>query len=149
MSIVDVFSQMSSHMIEGMMVHEQIMNSYLFLGLKGYAACHEYHYLSETTGYIKLCKFATDHYDILLPDSGRPNNPSIIPKSWRGSDRSSVTAQVRREAMEAALKEWLKWEKDTVALYSKFYRELLDDNQIPASEVVKNYILDADLLSQL
>ena len=144
MSIVDTFSQMSSHMIEGMMVHEQLMNSYLFLGLKGYATCHEYHYLSETDGYIRLCKYAADHLDILLPDTGRPSDPEILPKSWKGSSRSSIVANMRREAMEAALKEWLKWETDTVALYSKFYRELLDENQIPASEFVKSYILDAE-----
>ena len=54
MSIDEIFSKMSEHMVKGMMVHEQLMNSYLYLGLKGYAACHEYHYLEETKGVLPL-----------------------------------------------------------------------------------------------
>ena len=62
MELYDIFSAIASHMIKGMMVHEQLMNSYQFLGLAGYATCHEYHYISESKGYADLCKYAIEHF---------------------------------------------------------------------------------------
>lgn len=143
MSVADIFKSMASHMIEGMMVHEQLMNSYMFLGLQGYAACHTYHYLSESCGYIRLCRYASDHLDILIP-SDRPENPAILPESWKRGKRTDVTPAMRREALEAAIREWIKWETGTVELYSGFYKELLDSGQIPVAEFVKKYAADAE-----
>ena len=143
MSVTDIFQQMASHMIEGMMVHEQLMNSYLFLSLPGYAEMHKYHYLSESIGYIRLCEYISDHYEMAVP-SGRPSDPGIIPTSWKDASKDSITPKIRREAMEGGLHDWIDWETDTVKLYSKLYEELLTMQEVPASEFVKKYALDAE-----
>lgn len=143
MTASDIFSEIASHMIEGIMVHEQLMNSYLFIGLPGYATCHEYHYLSESIGYSMFCEYIADHFDMLIT-GGIPLNPGLIPNSWMNTKRVSVTQQIRHEALEAAFNEWLKWEENTVNLYSDMYKELIKLNLIPASELVKKYILDAE-----
>ena len=56
MTIEQVFSRLATRMIGGMMFHEQLMNAYLFMGLPGYAKCHEYHYISETNECFISCK---------------------------------------------------------------------------------------------
>lgn len=57
MTVEEIFSKISAHMIEGMMFHEQMCNYYDFLGLHGYKRCHEYHYLCETIEHRKLERF--------------------------------------------------------------------------------------------
>ena len=82
MSVVENFSRMASHMVNGMMVHEQLINAYLFLGLKGYAECHKYHYLEETKSYISLCEYSVEHFDQIITARINPDGiPEIIPIS--------------------------------------------------------------------
>lgn len=144
MSVADIFKTMSSHIIEGMMVHEQLMNSYIFLGLHGYSACHEYHYLSETFGYIRLCKYAANHFDIIIPSNSAQNIPKIVPVSWRESTRTDVVPKIRRESIENGFAEWVKWEEQTKDLYESLYKEAMDSKFIPLSEFIKRYILDVE-----
>ena len=141
MPIEKIFSDLSTHMIQGMMTHEQLMNSYRFLGLQGYAACHEFHYLSETKGYVTLCRYKAEHFSSIVK-SGRPSDPAIIPDSWYGKRREEVNPKTRREAMEAALSEWIRWEESTLSLYSSVYKDLLDLGLIDFAEFVKSYIVD-------
>ena len=144
MLIGDLLSPIASHMIEGMMVHEQLMNSYNFLGLYGYGACHEYHYLSETIGYTKFCKYVSEHFDIIVPSEIRPNDPKILPESWRDMARFDVTSKDRREAIIAGYEAWIKWEVDTLDLYEKCYEGAIESGRIPFSEFIKSYILDVE-----
>ena len=145
MSIEEIFSAMSAHMVNGMMVHEQLMNSYLFLNLKGYAACHEYHYMSETKGHIRLSRYKVDHYDMIITQTFDSNNvPDIVPMSWYGFNRNKIDPNMRIQAIEAALDEWIKWEEETKSFYQKIYTDLLTQNEIPFAEFVKSYILDVE-----
>lgn len=143
MSTREVFVSLASHMVKGMMTHEQLMNSYLFLGLKGYAHLHEKHYLSETKGYIKLCKYASKHYSILL-QAERVEDPKVIPPSWKEATRETVTPDVRRQALEAALTEWINWESEAVEVYSEAFRNLYDMGEIDAAFFVKKFLSDAE-----
>ena len=133
MSIDEIFSKMSEHMVKGMMVHEQLMNSYLYLGLKGYAACHEYHYLEET------------NYDSLVIGTfDRSDVPEIVPKSWFNFKRNTVDINTRKQAIAAAYDEWINWESETKALYEEIYSDLINQGEIALSEFIKEYILDVE-----
>ena len=144
MSVVDeIFTKMSSHMIQGMMLHEQLMNCYEFLGLHGYSACHKYHYLSETIGYTHLCNYSINHFGKLIQNE-RITDPEIIPSSWLSSVRDDVDEATRKQAMIAGLDEWIEWESSTVELYSSCHNELWENKKIAAAEFVKSYILDAE-----
>lgn len=145
MSIDEIFSKMSEHMIKGMMVHEQLMNSYLYLGLKGYAACHEYHYLEETKGHIRLNTYKIEHYDSLVVGTfDRSDVPRIVPDSWFTFKRNTVDANTRTKAIAAAYDEWINWESETKALYEEIYSDLINQGEIPFAEFAKEYILDVE-----
>lgn len=138
----EIFSNLASHMIEGMMFHEQLMNAYGFLGLPGYSKCHEYHYISETEGYIRLCRYYIEHFNRLVV-ADEIDNPQVIPESWFLSERKDVDDATRRESIEAAMTKWLDWEKNTLYLYEEAYRDFLTYN-VAAAEFIKEYILDVD-----
>lgn len=41
MTVEEIFTELSAHMIQGLMFHDQINSYYLFLGLNKYACDHE------------------------------------------------------------------------------------------------------------
>lgn len=142
MTVNEIFSTLSTHMIQGMMVHEQLMNSYRFLSLPGYAKCHEYHYLEETIGHIRLLEFATNRYDFLI-SPGKPNDPDIIPEHWYYNERrQGIPIEQKVEAIAASFDEWIRWESETLQLYKDSYTYLLSANEIDVAEFVKDYIVD-------
>jgi hypothetical protein len=53
-------------------------NYYDFLGLKGYRACHEYHYKEETCGYRKLFHYYVQHFNKLI-QKDEVNFKGVIP----------------------------------------------------------------------
>ena len=67
MPVEEIFKEVSKHMIEGLMFHEQLSEYYLFLGLDGYSKCHDYHYLCESKAFSKLNKMFVTLFNKLLP----------------------------------------------------------------------------------
>ena len=139
MTIDEIFSSLSSHMIQGMMVHDQLRNCYLFLGLTGYAVCHEYRYLDETKDYMKLCTYKLEHYNSLI-QNGQFQDPGIVPASWFTFTRDQVDRKTREDAMAAAYDEWIDWEEDTKKLYEEYYKALLDMGEIATADFILSYI---------
>lgn len=144
MTMVEIFSRIGAQLVKGMMVHEQLMKAYLFLGLNGYATCHEYHYLSESKAYISICKYATDHFGrIIKSDDTFQGIQDIIPQSWFANDRDKVDTATRLQAMEEALITWIEWEENTKKLYEDLYLDLMKLD-VPASEYIKKLALDVE-----
>lgn len=143
MTVEEIYKELSSHMVEGMMVHQELMNCYFFLGLEGYAKCHEYHYLSETKGFIELCRYYSEHHRGIL-GTNRIEAPDIIPSSWFANKKESVDNETRRKAIIAAFDEWVRWESETKELYEKAYAELFAAGHIASANFVKKFIVDVD-----
>ena len=143
MVIEDIFSQLVAHSIEGLMVHAQMAEYYDFLGLKGYAKCHTYHYFIESCGYKKLCEYYIGHYD-KLPLDLAVGNPKIIPENWYKYMRKDVDNATRKNAIATGIEKWVNWEKTTKKLYEQMYQELININEIAAAIEVKKYIKDVD-----
>ena len=143
MTLEEIFSLIAEHMVEGLMVHSQMSDYYNFLGLKGYAECHKYHYFEENANYRKICEYYMTRYNKLIPD--RPfKNPNIIPNNWYQYSRQDVDAGVRKAAIKAGIEKWVNWEKDTKKLYETYYKELISINEIAAALELEKYISDVD-----
>ena len=57
MELKEIYSNIVSHMIKGMMIHAQLADYYDFLGLQGYKRCHEYHYMKESCAYRGVSRY--------------------------------------------------------------------------------------------
>ena len=139
MTCEEVFQEIAGHMIEGMMFHQQLSEYYEFLGLPGYAECHNYHFMDESCMYHDLCKYYIVHYNKLLP-SDSLKDPQVIPSSWYKYSRADVDVTTKRRAVQTGLEKWVAWERETKALYEQMYKELLDSNDIAAAHEVKQLI---------
>lgn len=143
MEVAEIYSTISSHMLKGIMLHEQFANYYDFLGLKGYKRCHEYHMLTEMLGYRSLSRYFINHHNKLISDS-HIENPEVIPSSWYKYTRQDVDTNTKKNAVKVGLEKWISWERETKQLYENMYRELMNLGEIASAMKIEEYIYDVD-----
>ena len=141
MTVSEIFTQLSIHMIEGLMIHAQLSDYYNFLGLKGYSECHNYHFYSESKNYRRASDYYLTHYNKLVPE-GQVPDPQAIPANWFNYMRQSVDYDTRKSAMQSGFDRWIIWESDTKNLYEELYKNLIELGEIASAEFVKELIVD-------
>lgn len=131
MELQEIMNKVASHMVSGMMFHEQMSEYYLFLNLKGYSKCHEYHFMDETCNYRKFCKFYTKHFQRLIHTDIEVEQ--YIPESWYKYTRFDVDKGTVQESVKKGLEMWVDWERKTKKMYQEVYTELVEANEIDAA----------------
>ena len=125
MTAAEVFRRIAAHMLKGVMMHAEMADYYRFLGLNGYATCHEYRLLEERAALRKLGRYYMERCDRLLEPEA-PEDPRVIPGSWYQYTRQDVTPGEKRSAVKAGIEMWVSWERETVAFLEEMSRELRD-----------------------
>lgn len=143
MTVEETFSELSAHMIKGLMIHDQMADYYDFLSLSGYKRAHEYHYKKEMCSYRKLHRYFINHFGRLIEER-RIEDPEIIPSSWLRYTRKEVDAGTKRNAVKNAIEKWVSWEKETKALFEKSFRDLSAANETAAAIFIQDFIKDVD-----
>lgn len=143
MKVQDIFYKIINHLLEGMMVHEQLANYFAFLVLKGYQYCHEYHHLNETCSYRKIQQYYIDHYNFLLPEP-QPNIIQTIPSNWYNHSKQDITTELKQESIQKGMLAWRNWEYETKKLYEQAYNDLISISEIAGAELIKELIIDVD-----
>lgn len=144
MAIENVFTELSKHMLKGLMFHEELANYFAFLGLEGYSCCHEYHYEEESCSYRKLNKYYITHYNRLIQKQSELDAPSLIPLNWYAYERKNVDVNIRRNAVKDAFQAWIDWESNTKKFYEEKYEELCVLKDVAAALYVVKLIKDVD-----
>lgn len=143
MKIEEIYSELSSHMIKGIMFHEQMADYYDFLNLHGYKRCHEYHMFDEMCGMRKLHRYFINHYNMLIPEN-KVGDPDAIPKTWYQHMRNDVDISTKRNAVRTGIEKWVKWETETKDLYQRMYKELMDLGEVAAANKLACWVVDVD-----
>ena len=141
MTIEEIFSNISTHMAEGLLFHNQMASLYGFLNLPGYQKCHEYHYYEESCGYRRLQDFFLNHYNRMIRE-GTVEQPEVIPSNWYKFTRIEVDANNKRSAVKDMMKKWVDWEKETKVLLETSYKQLYELGEINGAIEVGNFIQD-------
>ena len=143
MEIERIFAEISSHIIEGVMFHEQMSDYYDFLNLHGYKRCHEYHCRCEMKNLRKIHRYYINHYNRLIQEDEIPN-PKVIPSSWSKYARHEVDSGTKRTAVKDGIQRWYDWEKETKEFLESKFVDLMNENEIAASMKIKKLIRDVD-----
>ena len=143
MTVEEIFKTLSSHMVKGVMIHEQMSDYYDFLNLHGYKRCHEYHAKCEMKYMRKLHRYFLNHFNKLIEEE-EIENPKIIPETWYKYKRQEVDISTKRNAVKDGIEKWVAWEKETKDLYERMYVELIDIGEIAASEKIACFVRDVD-----
>lgn len=141
MTSEEIFTSAMNHMVEGIMIHEELSNYYLFLGLPAYSKCHEKHFHKENKSYKKLYNYYIKTYNKLIPNI-KVDVPEVIPKSWYQYSRQDVDMKTKQNAVQQGLEKWVKWETATFALYQNLYQELIKIGKVRDAIEFKHLICD-------
>ena len=139
----EIFGKISSHMLKGLMIHEQLSDYYDFLNLHGYKRCHEYHMYKEMRMYRKLHRYVINSYNMLIEEDAF-ENPNIIPATWYRYKRQEVDASTKRSAVKTGIEKWVEWERETKAMFETMYEELMAINEVSAAKALCKLLCDVD-----
>lgn len=143
MTIEEIFNQLASHMVEGIMYHDDMAKAYDFLALRGFARCHDYHHICETKNYRKLSHYYSTHYHKLI-QLNKLDQPQIVPESWYKYTTLDVDISTKRNAVKELMAKWVKWETETKNLYQAMRQELCSIGEVAAALYVDCFICDVD-----
>lgn len=143
MTVEEIFGKLASHMVEGIMIHDDMANAYDFLGLCGFAKCHDHHHIEETKNYRCLSHYYSTHYHKLLK-LNELEQPKIIPDTWRKYSTPDVDVNTKRNAVKDLMNKWVTWERDTKKLYQEMRQELCAIGEVAAALKIDCYICDVD-----
>ena len=143
MTIEEIFNKIASHMIEGIMYHDELAKAYDFLGLWGYAKCQDYHHIEETSSYRSLSHYYAKHYFKLLQTEHIPKL-TIIPEIWFKYTTQAVDPSTKKTAIKELMTQWINWEKSTKELYQAMRQELMQLNEVAAALYIDKYICDVN-----
>lgn len=140
----EVYKIIHARHVTALMLHDDMADLFDFLGLRGFKRMHEYQYLVESTEHRALKRYYINHHGKLLPES-KLTPVSVIPEAWTQHTRMDVTPSVRKQAVHTAMEQYLDWEHETKAIYSKMAAYLMDWQKVADFNKVNDLIKDVDM----
>lgn len=113
----EVYGVINARQVTALMFHSEMADMFGFLGLEGFKCMHEYQFLAESAEHRATKSYYLSHHDKILSDD-EVKGIDVVPDEWLRYTRMDVTASVRRQSVEKAMEEYLKWESDTKEIYS-------------------------------
>jgi len=139
-----IFSELNSHMLQGLMMHDQLYRLFLFLRLYKFAKFHKKQYREEDKAYKKLNKYYICKQNKLIPDIPVNVTSIVIPLDWQTKTRFDISPNEIRDAVRLAISIWADWERKTKELYSQAYMGLLNTGYTAEAEHVVKLLRAVD-----
>lgn len=126
MTAGEVYSEVSAHIIEGVMVHDELARYYDFLAIPCYKEMHERHAKEEFCNYHRLNEHFMSVHNRLVPDKSVGRNKEIIPESWYRYSRDEVDVATKKTGIKNGMNAWVNWENSTKEFLKEMLAELTD-----------------------
>ena len=143
MAVSEIFTQINTRTIEGLMFHSQLSDYFCFLGLKGFSKCQLYHYYKESNDYRNINSYYLKYCDKLIIPEKIPD-PKVIPETWFQYTKKDVNTSTRKNAIQTGYEKWVQWEAETKKFYEKMYKDLIALGEIAIAEDIVKYIQDVN-----
>lgn len=141
MTVEEIYSKVSSHMVKGMMIHLKLSEYYSFLNLPKYSKFQYHRYLEESEGYHKLSEYYMKNHCRLIIEE-KIDIPNVIPETWYKHTKQDIDGDTIKKGVHDGLTMWVDWEKETKLLYENMCSELLDIGEISDTIVMKELVSD-------
>ena len=103
MNVEEIFSKLATHMAKGVLIHNQMVSAFNFLGLKGYQKSQEYHYYEETKNYRNFLNYCLNNYYKIVVEE-KIEMPEIIPTNWYKYMKMDVDISTKKNGMRGRRK---------------------------------------------
>lgn len=138
-----IFAAINSHMVEGVMLHDQLYQLFLFLRLNKYAKEQKKRYDEESKARQKLNEYYIKHRNSLI-DNKRVIINDLIPVEWYQKDRFSIEGGDVSKAVRYAINTWTDWERRTKDLYADSYGSALRLGFMAEADYILTLVKDVD-----
>ena len=144
MGTQEIYKQIANKLLQGVMIHQEFITYYHFLGLQGYKTCQYYHYLEQVCRYQDFLCFYMEHTNKIIPKHFTNNlsSTSIVPDNWYEYERFDVDSETKKNAVKSGFQKWLVWERDIKKFLQESYLELTNSTQIAFASKLQEYICD-------
>lgn len=139
-----VFSKINSHLLEGLMFHDELYRLFLFLNLDVFAKEHKKRYEEESKSYRKLNKYYITHRNSLIEQQTPDSSNRVIPDDWYEKSRFDILPEDVCNYVSSALVAWVNWERETKELYTDAYNKLIEFGFAAEANYVMNLVKDVD-----
>ena len=143
MNVEEIFSKLATHMAKGVLIHNQMVSAFNFLGLKGYQKSQEYHYYEETKNYRNFLNYCLNNYYKIVVEE-KIEMPEIIPTNWYKYMKMDVDISTKKNGTRDIFRKWIAWETETKKLLESSYHELSELNEYAAALQVLYLIKDVE-----
>lgn len=139
-----VFSLIRTHMLEGLMFHDQAYNAFLFLRLYKFADEHKKHYKEENKSFRNLNKYYITHRNKLIEEKKPDFSNSVITSEIYTKTRFDITDDELRKQVRYLIDRWVDWERKSKELYTEGYNKLIEYGFAAESKVIMKLVKDVD-----
>lgn len=146
MGTQDIYKNIANKLLQGIMIHQELITYYDFLALQGYKTCQKYHYLEQVRRYEDFNSFYMEHANRLIPKhfNNDISSTSIIPDNWYEHTRYDVNPETKKNAIKNGFEKWLSWQENIKKFLEQTYLELINSTEISAALKIQEYICDVD-----
>lgn len=128
-------------LLQGVMIHQQFITYYDFLGLQGYKTCQYYHYLEESSRYEDFVLTYINYTNKIIPIHYiNTDSIFIVPDNWYKYTREDIDTGTKQSAIKTGYQKWLKWERDIKVFLEQKYVELINLKQVSLALKIQQYI---------
>lgn len=135
----EIYGIINARQVTALMFHSEMADMFGFLGLEGFKCMHEHQFLEESAGHRATKSYYLAHHDKILSDD-EVKGIDVVPDEWLRYTRMDVTPSIRRQSIEKAMDEYLRWESDTKEIYSHCAAYLLEWHKIDDFNKVKHLV---------
>lgn len=147
MTANEIFSNISSRLIEEMMLNDKMANYYDFLGLMGFKRIHEYHFFCNAAEMRGLNRYFINHFNALINNQD-VSSPWSIPASWLDHTRQDVGLETKKNAIRSGCEKFCDWMHETKRIYEQSYSDLCDIGEVAAACKVKELVAKTDMTAK-
>ena len=112
MEAIDVMQTVSTRLVEGMMLHNDLADVFDFIGMRGYKRMQEYYGIWDMVSMRKVHRYAINCMGHILPEE-TPKYDSLSNR-LTGYSRTDLSPQDRTAYLRRAMSKWIEWEQATL-----------------------------------
>lgn len=144
MGYTEIFQKISSTFIQGIMFHSQLMEIFYYLGFCTYGDFHKKQYKDESKNYLKLIRYYSTHYNLILPDSPIETKNLSPLYELEGIQRKDLNLSKEKSLISDCFNSWVNWEQNVKWTLQDMYNELIKINEAAAAIFISKFIEDVD-----
>jgi len=139
---IQILEKLNNMLNTGLCFHDESNDLFNYLSLEGFAAWHEWQYITERLYQKKIKKLITSTYNIISKNS--PQNDFNILSLIKNKNRKQLKPDDRYNIIKMSFIEYEKFERNNLMEYENMAKELSNNSDISLYAYVLEKIKDVE-----